>query len=299
MCLVALAVERSARFPFVVAANRDEFFARPAAPLGWWSPGAGAPDILGGRDLQGGGTWLGLSAAGRFALLTNVRDPARHAAAAPSRGEIVPRWLRGDMDAAALQAQVASRGYNGFNVIAADLSRGEVFHASDRTGARTMLSSGVHGLSNAGLDTPWPKVLALKSRLAAALVDANSLDALSDALFDALADPTRAPDDEVPSTGVPADWERALSAAFVALPERGYGTRCSTLVITEWGPRGSMTHVFERSFDTGSRARAADRHVVLSDWPPQTALQSDRDMSTCAIPASSYGAPPSTKPARR
>jgi uncharacterized protein with NRDE domain len=298
MCLVALAVGRSTRFPFVVAANRDEFFARPAAPLGWWSPGAGAPDILGGRDLQGGGTWLGLNPAGRFALLTNVRDPARHAAAAPSRGEIVPRWLRGDLDAAVFQEQVAARGYNGFNVIAADLSRGEVFHASDRTSARTMLSSGIHGLSNAGLDTPWPKVLALKSRLAAALGDAASLDALRDALFAALADPAPAPDGELPSTGVPADWERSLSAAFIALPEHGYGTRCSTLVITQRGPRGSITHVFERSFDAGSRANAADRHVALSDWPPR-ADQSDRAMSTCAMPASSYGAPLSTKPARR
>ena len=298
MCLVALALSRSARFPFAVAANRDEFFARPSAPLGWWSPGAGAPDILGGRDLQGGGTWLGLNAAGRFALLTNVRDAARDAATAPSRGEIVPLWLRGDLDAAAFQAQFAARGYNGFNVVAADLSQGEVFHASDRTSARTTLSSGIHGLSNAGLDTPWPKVLALKSRLETAVSDAGSLDALRDALFAALADPAPAPDSELPSTGVPADWERSLSAAFIALPERGYGTRCSTLVITEQGPRHSTTHVFERSFDAGSRT-FADRHVALNDWPAQAAPQSRRAMSTCAMPASSYGAPLSTKPARR
>lgn len=298
MCLVALALSRSARFPFAVAANRDEFFARPSAPLGWWSPGAGAPDILGGRDLQGGGTWLGLNAAGRFALLTNVRDAARDAATAPSRGEIVPLWLRGDLDAAAFQAQFAARGYNGFNVVAADLSQGEVFHASDRTSARTTLSSGIHGLSNAGLDTPWPKVLALKSRLETAVSDAGSLDALRDALFAALADPAPAPDSELPSTGVPADWERSLSAAFIALPERGYGTRCSTLVITEQGPRHSTTHVFERSFDAGSRT-FADRHVALNDWPAQAAPQSRRAMSTCSMPASSYGAPLSTKPARR
>jgi uncharacterized protein with NRDE domain len=298
MCLVALALEQSPRFPFVVAANRDEFFARPAAPLGLWSAGPGRPDILGGRDLQGGGTWLGLNAGGRFALLTNVRDPARNAASAPSRGEIVPHWLRGDLDAVAFQAQVASVGYNGFNVVAADLSRGEVFHASDRTSARTALSSGIHGLSNAGLDTPWPKVLALKSRLARALREAGSLDALRDALFDALADPAPAPDGALPSTGVALDWERSLSAAFIALPARGYGTRCSTLLITERGPRGSVTHVFERSFDAAARA-GADRHVALSDWPPRAGIQSERAMSMCVIPASSYGAPLSTKPARR
>ena len=298
MCLVALALEQSARFPFVIAANRDEFLARPAAPLGWWSPGAGRPDILGGRDLQGGGTWLGLNAAGRFALLTNVRDPARNATTAPSRGEIVPHWLRGDLDAVAFRAQIAAGGYNGFNVVAADLSHGEVFHASDRTSARTSLSSGIHGLSNAGLDTPWPKVVALKSRLATALRQDGSLDALRDALFDALADPAPAPDGALPSTGVALDWERSLSAAFIALPERGYGTRCSTLLITERGSRGSVTHVFERSFDAAARAGTADRHVVLSDWPPR-ADQSESTMSTCAIPASSYGAPRSTKPARR
>jgi len=298
MCLVALAIERSARFPFVVAANRDEFFARPAAPLGWWSAGADAPDILGGRDLQGGGTWLGLNAAGRFALLTNVRDPARNAASAPSRGEIVPDWLRGDLDAAAFQARLASRGYDGFNVVAADLSRGEVFHASNRTNTKTMLSSGIHGLSNAGLDTPWPKVLALKSRLAAAL-HADSLESLRDALFDALADPTPAPDGELPSTGVGTEWERALSAAFIAVPERGYGTRCSTLLVTERAPRGSVTHVYERSFGAASRASVGFRHVALSDWPPRARLQRERTMSTCAMPASSYGAPLSTKSARR
>ena len=219
-----------------------------------------------------------------------MRDPARHAAA-PSRGEIVPRWLRGDLDAAAVRAHVASRGYNGFNLIAADLARGEVLDASDRTGARTMLSGGIHGLSNAGLDTPWPKVLALKTRLAAALDDAGSVDALRNALFDALADPTRAADGELPSTGVPADWERSLSAAFIALPEHGYGTRCSTLVITQRGPRGSITHVFERSFDAASQASVVHLSVCRPERLAAASRQSDRAISTWAIPASSNGAP--------
>jgi uncharacterized protein with NRDE domain len=286
MCLVALALGASARFPLVVAANRDEFLARPSAPLGWWAPAPYAPRILGGRDLQGGGTWLGLTDAGRLALLTNVRDPSRRAAGAPSRGEIVTRWLRGDVDADAFRCEIDARAYEGFNVIAADFVRGEVFHANDR-GAMTLLASGLHGLSNAGLDTPWPKVLALKARLAAALDEAQTLDALRDALFAALADRSTAEPAALPSTGVAVAWERLLSAAFIDAPERGYGTRCSTLVITERSSFGSISHVFERSFDRKASApTATDRHVVLNDWPPAV-RQSERAMSTCSMPASS------------
>src|SRR5437867_3846904 len=116
MCLVALALDESHRFPLVVAANRDEFFSRPAARLGWWSAAAGAPDILGGRDLGGGGTWLGLTAAGRLALLTNVRLADRLEPHAPSRGEIVPLWLRGDLATDRFWTRVALSGYNGFNL---------------------------------------------------------------------------------------------------------------------------------------------------------------------------------------
>lgn len=268
MCLVALALDRSQRFPMVIATNRDEVFARPAARLAWWSPGPGLPDILGGRDLEGGGTWLGLTAAGRLALLTNVRDPSRIDARAPTRGSIVPLWLRGDLPSERYWPRVALSGHNGFNVIAADFRLGECFHGSSQSGHSTRLERGLYGLSNASLDTPWPKVEALKSRLASAVAEADDLLALRGALFEALADRAIPPDSALPSTGIPLDRERLLAPAFIRTPDERYGTRCSTLVITERVKRRFVTHVWERSFSVGSNL-ALMRHVVLEDWPPK------------------------------
>lgn len=270
MCLVALAIDQSRRFPLVIAANRDEFFDRPTARLGWWSPGTGLPDVLSGRDLQAGGTWFGLTAAGRLALVTNVRDPSSVDPAAPSRGEIVPLWLRGDMSADRFWTRVATSGYNGVNLVAADFFRGECFHASNRDGVASRLERGVHGLSNAGLDTPWPKVVALKARLAEGLEDAADADDLARLLFEALADDTQVPDDELPATGVPIEWERQLSPAFIRTPDQRYGTRSSTVVVTERVGRRLVTHVDERSFAVGS-GFALLRHCRLEDWPPRYA----------------------------
>src|SRR5687768_11606863 len=188
MCLVALAIDHSRRFPLVIAANRDEFFKRPAARLAWWTPESGGPAILGGRDLESGGTWLGLTAEGRLALVTNIRDPQRNDPAAPSRGGIVPDWLAGNERTDRFWMRSALAGYNGFNLIAFDFRRGECFSASNNGDYPVRLERGIHGLSNAKLDTPWPKVQALKARLGAAIDAADSVDALSMRLFDALAD---------------------------------------------------------------------------------------------------------------
>lgn len=268
MCLVALAIDQHRRFPLVVAANRDEFFARPAARLAWWSQGAGLPDVLSGRDLQSGGTWLGLTAAGRFALLTNVRDPARNDPNAPSRGDLVPMWLRGDLPMDKFWMRSALTGYNGFNLVAADFARGECFWASNSQGLPRRLERGVYGLSNGGLDTPWPKVTMLKSRLLAAVEGSESVDSLADRLFAALADRALAADEELPSTGVPLEVERYLSAAFIRTPDQRYGTRCSTLVITERVNKRLITHVLERSFNPGP-GLALLRRSMLKDWPPR------------------------------
>src|SRR5512139_211888 len=165
MCLVAIALDQSRRFPLVIAANRDEFFKRPAARLSWWSPGAGLPDILGGRDLEAGGTWLGLTAKGRLGLITNVRDPSQKDPSAPSRGSIVTRWLAGDLTPDRFWMHTALSGYNGFNMVAADFQRGECFYASNLDANPMRLERGLYGLSNASLDTPWPKVTTLKDRV--------------------------------------------------------------------------------------------------------------------------------------
>ena len=153
-CLVALAIDRSRRFPLVVASNRDEYFKRPAARLDWWSRRPGDPAILGGRDIDSGGTWLGLSARGRFALVTNVRGAMAVNVDAPSRGTIVPDWLGAREPADRFWTRTALAGHNGFNLIAADLRVGECFWASNTGAHPRRMERGVYGLSNAGLDTP-------------------------------------------------------------------------------------------------------------------------------------------------
>jgi uncharacterized protein with NRDE domain len=260
MCLVALALDVSERFPLVVVANRDEFFDRPSAPLEWWSP-EGGPLILGGRDLVAGGTWLGLTHAGRLALVTNVRDGSAIDLDAPSRGEIVLRWLRPDASFDALAARIAEGGYGGVNVIAADLARGECFHVSNRGGSTpTRLTPGIYGLSNASLDTPWPKVVTLKRRLEDALRSAESARALATSLRQALLDDRMEADDALPDTGVGLAHERILSAAFIRSP--AYGTRCSTVVIRE------KRHAFVYEWSYNADADIIDeREVVIETWP--------------------------------
>lgn len=245
MCLVSLSFNQHPRYPFVLAANRDEYYARPAAPLDWWTPPTGAEPILSGRDLEGGGTWLGLVRSGRFALLTNVRDPSGFNADAPSRGLLVNSWLESDDTAARFCERHSVIPYNGFNLVAGNARTGEWFWTSNRAPSRTPLTTGLYGLSNAALDTPWPKVIALKQRTGAALSEAGSVPELASDLFSALADRRVADDRLLPSTGVPAQFERELSATFVDMPSRGYGTRCSTVIVTEAHGGAYRTHVFE------------------------------------------------------
>jgi uncharacterized protein with NRDE domain len=268
MCLVALAIDQSRRFPLVIASNRDEYFVRPAARLAWWTPAPGVPAVLSGRDLESGGTWLGLTAQGRMALVTNVRGGLAVDASAPTRGRIVTDWLSGREPTGHFWMRTALSGYNGFNLIAADFRDGECFWASN-TGAHPIrLGRGLHGLSNGLLDAPWPKVLSLKASLRAGLQTANSADALATQLFAALADRSVAPDDALPRTGIPREWERTLSSAFIRTPDRAYGTRCSTLVVTERVGRHLLTHVFERSF-AASGGVALLRRTALRHWPPR------------------------------
>jgi len=269
MCLLTVAIDQSRRFPLVVAGNRDEFFNRPAARLAWWSPGDGLPDVLGGRDLEAGGTWLGLTAQGRLAMVTNVRAPtAPRDPKAPSRGEIVQRWLAGDASTDRFWMRTALSGYNGFNLIAADFQRGDCFYASNQRPNPERLERGLYGLSNGTLDSPWPKVEALKEATREALESCDTVDALAARLFDALADKTPAEDDELPSTGVSRDWEKVLSSAFIRTADGTYGTRCSTLVITERVNKRLVTHVLERTFSpTGGMALL--RRSTVKDWPPR------------------------------
>lgn len=309
MCLAALALDCSRRFPFVVAANRDEFFDRPAAHLGWWQPEGGGPPILGGRDLQAGGTWMGLTAAGRFGLVTNVRRGLPTGGEGPSRGLIVPAWLRGDEPAYLFWARTALSGHSPFNLLAADFRLGECFWASNDAPFPRRLGRGVTAVSNAAdWNAPWPKVQALKGQVESALREAEpelATETLASRLFALLADRTPAADGALPSTGIGLDKERMLSPAFIRSPDGTYGTRCSTLVITERLGRQLLTHVFERSFTNGPGS-ARLQHTTLKDWPPRhrtggvpTPVYNARTISTCAMPASSNTGPRCEKPARR
>ena len=273
MCLVALALDAHERYPLVVAANRDERHARATEALGWWTPAPAAAPVLGGRDLVAGGTWLGLTAAGRLALLTNIRAPQPNDPAAPSRGRIVTDWFASAQPIGAFWEHVAAQRHNGFNLVVADLPGAGWFWASSAGRAPQPIAAGIHAISNAALDTPWPKTEKLKARLADALRAADSVDALSQALFAALADRSRAADAQLPETGLPMEVERSLSSAFVDVPERGYGTRSSTLLIAERAAGGMRTHVIERSFGPPGQDAVTMRRTVLEDWPPRLSFK--------------------------
>jgi len=253
MCLLAFSLAQHPRYPLLLAANRDEFFARDAAPLAWWPGGEG----LGGRDLQAGGSWLMLDRGGSLAMLTNVREPGRERPGLASRGELPLRALRGD-DALALAAEAR----NGFNLLQIDVLRAQARWTSNRPQPRSeRLGAGLYGLSNAALDTPWPKLLRLKQRVAAAAVG----DEIEAALFAALADAEPAPDAQLPDTGIGLQRERALSSAFIRIGgpdgQAVYGTRCSTLVIAERDGSGLRLHVVERRFgaDGGISGESRER----------------------------------------
>jgi uncharacterized protein with NRDE domain len=263
MCLIALALEQHPRYPLVIAANRDEFLHRPTAALDWWRPTPDAQPVLGGRDLDAGGTWMGLTADGRIALLTNVRNPSRQRATAPSRGAIVSAWLSGRHPPADFWRHIAAAGHNPFNLLASGGHAGSWWWSDDRASAPSALGPGLYGLSNAALDTPWPKVTRLKQALAAALASGAPLE---DALFRALVDDTPVADAALPDTGIGLDRERWLAPAFIRTPDARYGTRCSTLLIAERSATGLSAQFIERQFDAQGRP-AGQRRVRLARWP--------------------------------
>ncbi len=241
MCLAVVALGAHPRYAVVIAANRDEFHARAAARAAW---GHAPPfvDVLAGRDLAAGGAWFGVHRNGRWALVTNVREGGGNDSAARSRGELVPRVLQAaDLDDAFASLHATAQRYNGFNLLAGD-ANGALWMSNRADGVRR-LPSGLHGLSNALLDTPWPKVLRTRERLAAWAATGNSDVA---PLFTALGDPTQAPDHTLPSTGVPRERERMLSSPFIV--SENYGTRCSTVLTL--GHDGHA-HFHERTFDPG------------------------------------------------
>jgi uncharacterized protein with NRDE domain len=263
MCMLVLAWEAHPRYRLVVAANRDEFHARAAAPLARWPPPAG---ILAGRDLRSQGTWLGIDRERRFGVVTNYRELQPPLPAAPSRGDLIPGYL-GARSAgspvspaqflAALEGRAAS--YSGFNLLLADAD--SLWYGSNRTApfARS-LPPGVYGLANESLDTPWPKLERVRAGFQAWLRRAASGGV--EELLTLLADRTPAEEPPARTGGLPGEWARALSAPFVLHPE--YGTRCSTVLLLEDDGR---LHLTERRFDpAGQPTGTTELRLQPDEW---------------------------------
>jgi uncharacterized protein with NRDE domain len=258
MCLIALALGASERFPFVISANRDEFLARPTKPLSHWQTASGTK-VLSGRDLQDGGTWMGFAPNGRFAMLTNVRQPSAKPPAQPiSRGALALAWLESAGDVQSLAASLDGGRYQGFNLIVGDTRQRQCCYLTNQAFLKPFEHSAlieyapsamnlivkrmpwhaVYGLSNAALDTPWPKTQRLKQALQSSLHEADAPALVAQQLA-ALGDSEAAPDDALPSTGVALDLERALSSIWVSHPADAprYGTRSSLVAVqTASGP---------------------------------------------------------------
>lgn len=223
MCLILFAYKMD-DIDLLVASNRDEFYNRPTAPARFWDD---APNVLGGRDLEKMGTWMGITKNGRFAALTNYRNPTERTEHKRSRGEVVSRFLTGQdsPEYYMRQMQQQRNTYPGYNLIAGDMQ--SLYYYSNVENKIRLLTPGLYGLSNHLLDTPWPKVQKGKAGLKECLEAAK--DYSFDCLFATLQQAEQAPDEELPSTGVSLDWERKLSPLFIQTP--GYGTRSSAVLL--------------------------------------------------------------------
>lgn len=263
MCLIVLAHRAVPGIDLLVAANRDEFFERPALPAAFWPD---HPDILAGRDRKAGGTWLGVTRSGRFAAITNYRNPRERRSQAPSRGALVSDFLKqGSSPQEYMQGiEAAAREFNGFSLLAG--AAGELWFYSNRDSAASSIPPGIHGLSNRLLDEPWPKVTRSKAWLADLLE--RPFD--PEACFELLADETPAADGELPDTGIGLERERKSSA--IRLRDPLYGTRCSTLLIVRSNGEAQFQ---ERSFnpDGSPAGKAAFTFMVSSQQDPSTSAR--------------------------
>ncbi len=246
MCLILFALGRHRDYPLVVIANRDEYYARPSRTAHWWDD----VPIFAGRDLEAGGTWLGINRQGRFAAVTNVREPGGMTPGKRSRGDLPRGFLEGDADPQVYLEQVLARGddYSGFNLLLGDSAA--LWFGSNRGQAPMRIEPGVYGVSNGVFDENWPKLESARDELAA-LLD-GSIDEAG--LLEILTDHRIAPDHRLPSTGVPLDIERMLSSRFIRSPQ--YGTRaCSVLRFTGDGQVYFSEFNFVDAADAGDTVR--------------------------------------------
>ncbi|WP_422123827.1 NRDE family protein [Planococcus sp. X10-3] len=225
MCLILFQYREHQKYKLIVAANRDEFYGRPAEEAHFWED---QPNILAGRDLLQMGTWLGVTKNGRFAALTNYRDPSLPEAGKISRGALVRDYLAADFAPEDFLKTIDPDHYTGFSVLLGDFNK--LFYYSNLQQDIIEITPGTHGLSNHLLNTPWPKVVKGKNRLKDYLEGANEVD--PDALFELLQDSEQAADPHLPVSGVGLEFERILSPMFIKTPE--YGTRSATVLLVDY-----------------------------------------------------------------
>jgi uncharacterized protein with NRDE domain len=259
MCLILLSYDIHPVYRMVLAANRDEYYDRPTAPLAFPDD---SPEILAGRDLKHNGMWLGVTRIGRIAAITNYRDPGLNILNAPSRGFLVRDFLAGDSSPKDYLEHVQSNKdqYNGYNLLVGD--RSELFYYSNRGNRIQKLAPGMYGLSNHLLDTPWPKIAKGKSGLENLLNGKGHIN--PEDIFKLLKDGSYPPDRMLPNTGVGLEWERILSSLFIT--SEFYGTRSSSIIFIE---RGGEITFMERTFiPDGGESKAEKTRKYTFRMPP-------------------------------
>lgn len=240
MCLLVFALDCHPRYKLVLAANRDEFYNRPTQAAAFWPD---RPELLAGKDLLKSGTWMGITKAGRWAALTNYRDPSQNRHGAPSRGLLVHDYLVGEdaPDEFLGRLVETAQQYDGYNLLAGKTDA--LYYYSNQQQAVHQIQPGIHGLSNSLLNVCWPKVYRSVRQLKDCLRD----DVIqADRLFSIMADEQQAPDHELPGTGVSLEWERLLSSVFIA--GENYGTRCTSILLVD---RGDHVQFWEKNFING------------------------------------------------
>jgi len=248
MCLIFLSFNQHPKYPLIIAANRDEFFDRPASALEVWPEDK---KIIAGKDLTGGGTWLGVTKSGYFAMLTNYRDMANIKTNAPTRGKLVLDYLAGEFDPSNyLQALNSSASnYNGYNIILGKLD--DPWYYSNQNNKLYSLGTGLYGLSNALLDTKWPKVKNGKKTFESII---SREDFKTEELLEFMHNTVLAPDEQLPETGIGHEKEKLLSSMFIEMP--GYGTRNTTILLKDYN---NNVEIIERTFSHDAKSTSEEK----------------------------------------